>query len=86
MVFVTICAGSACHIRNSQAVIERLQRAIEQNELQDEVVPLLGFCFGKCSKSGVTIQVDDEIFPGVSADAFEAFFRDHILSKTHQGD
>ena len=44
-------------------------------------VPLLSgsFCIGKCSRGGVTIQVNDDVYTGVSPDGFDEFFKEHIL-------
>ena len=51
--------------------------------LEDEIIPSGGFCFGKCNRQGVTLQVDDDIFPGITPESFDAFFNDTILPRAH---
>ena len=48
---------------------------------KDEVTLAGSFCIGKCNRVGVTIQVDDEVYTGVTPMGFDEFFREHILSK-----
>ena len=81
MTIVTLCVGSSCHIRGSEAIVEKLNQAIESYGLQDEVIPVAGFCFGKCNRYGATVQVDDDIFTGITKETFDAFFRENILPR-----
>ena len=34
---VTVCLGSACHVRGSHQVLETLQRLIKENHVEDKV-------------------------------------------------
>ncbi|HCG60020.1 MAG TPA: hypothetical protein DEV97_08480 [Lachnospiraceae bacterium] len=83
MVFVTVCVGSSCHIHGTDQIIEKLDRAIHAHGMEDEIIPSGGFCFGKCNRQGVTLQVDDDIFPGITPESFDAFFNDTILPRAH---
>lgn len=78
---VQICVGSSCHIKGSQDIVELLQAAIEEHNLEDEITLAGSFCVGKCNRIGVTVQVDDEVFVGVTKENFKEFFNDNILSK-----
>lgn len=80
MKIVKICIGSSCHLHGSEEIVELFKNAIEKHHLEDEVVLAGSFCLGKCNQKGVTIQVDDELFVGVSKDDFKDFFEAHILS------
>ena len=77
---VQICVGSSCHIKGSSEIVELLTKAIEENNLQDEVTLAGSFCIGQCNRYGVTVQVDDEVHTGVSRENFKEFFEEKILS------
>lgn len=78
---VQICVGSSCHIKGSQDIVELLQAAIEEHNLEDEITLAGSFCVGKCNRIGVTVQIDDEVIVGVTKENFKEFFNDNILSK-----
>ena len=78
---VQICVGSSCHIKGSQDIVELLQAAIEEHNLEDEITLAGSFCVGKCNRIGVTVQVDVEVIVGVTKENFKEFFNDNILSK-----
>lgn len=84
MTFVTLCVGSSCHIHGSEEIVELLNQTIASYGLEDDVIPVAGFCFGKCSRNGMTIQVDDDIFTGITKEGFEAFFKENILPREQQ--
>lgn len=78
---VQICIGSSCHLKGSHELVERLQEAVTEYRLEDEVTLAGSFCIGKCNREGVTIQVDDEIHVGVTKENFKEFLRQQILTK-----
>ncbi len=78
---IQICVGSSCHLKGSEELVALMQKAIEENSLENEVVLMGSFCIGKCNPVGVTIQVDDEIHVGITREGFKDFFAEHILGK-----
>ena len=78
---VQICIGSSCHIKGAPIIVERLQKAISDHGLEADIDLVGSFCIGKCNRVGVTIQVDDDIFTGITPDTFNDFFKTNILSK-----
>lgn len=80
MLVVQVCVGSSCHLKGSQEIVELLQQAIEEYHLSDDVVLIGSFCTGKCNRVGVTVQVNDDIYTGVTRDDFKEFFTTHILN------
>ena len=76
---VTVCIGSSCHLKGSRQVVERLQKLIADNNLQDKVELGGTFCMGRCQE-GVCVLVDDK-FCSVSPENAEEFFREEILAK-----
>lgn len=82
MVFVQVCVGSSCHLKGSEDIVGMLQKGIESHGIENEVALGGSFCIGKCNIDGVTVQVDDDIFPGITRDNFNQFFTENILAKT----
>ena len=81
MLVVQICVGSSCHLKGSQQIVELMQKAVEEYNLDGEVVLVGSFCVGKCNREGVTVQVDDDVHVGITAENFRDFFQKNILNK-----
>jgi NADH:ubiquinone oxidoreductase subunit E len=81
MMIIQVCVGSSCHLKGSPEIVELLQKAVEQNHLEDEITLAGSFCIGKCNRIGVTIQVDDDVYTGVTKENFKEFFQENVLSK-----
>ena len=84
MIIVQICIGSSCHLKGSPQIVELLRRDIEKHQLEEEVVLTGNLCIGKCNREGVTVQVDDEIFTGISTENYSEFFSTNILAKVRR--
>ena len=83
---IRVCIGSSCHLKGSYEIVELLQKAIEEYHLENKVTLAGSFCLGKCSRTGVTVQVDEEIHVGVTRDDFKEFFRENILKELNVTD
>ena len=78
---IQVCVGSSCHLKGSQDIIELLQSAVLENQLENEITLADSFCIGKCNRIGVTVQVDDEIYTGITKETFKEFFKENVLEK-----
>lgn len=78
---IQVCVGSSCHLKGSETIVELLQKAVKDHHLEDEVTLAGSFCIGKCNRIGVTIQVDDDIYTGVTKENFRDFLEEKILAK-----
>ena len=78
---IQVCVGSSCHLKGSPEIVELLQKAVEEYHLEDEVTLAGSFCIGKCNRIGVTVQVDDDIYIGITQENFKEFFKEHVLNK-----
>ena len=76
---VTICLGSACHVKGSPLVLEALEKLIQAHDLKNKVTLSGTFCTGNCQK-GVCVKVDGELF-SVSPETVNDFFAKEILAK-----
>lgn len=80
MLIIKVCIGSSCHLKGSADIVELLQKSIEEHHLDEEVTLCGSFCIGKCNRTGVTIQVNDDIYVGITRENFKDFFNEHILN------
>lgn len=78
---IQVCVGSSCHLKGSAEIVELIQKAVEENHLEDEITLAGSFCTGQCNRVGVTIQVDDDVYTGVTPESFSDFFSKNVLSK-----
>ena len=76
---IQICVGSSCHLKGSPEIVELLQKAVAENHLEDEITLAGSFCIGKCNRTGVTVQVDDDIHIGITKENFKEFFKENVL-------
>ena len=76
---VQVCVGSSCHLKGSEEIVRLFEKAIEEYQLDGDVVLVGSFCIGKCSRSGVTVQVEDDVYVGITKEGFKDFFKEKIL-------
>lgn len=79
MVFVQICVGSSCHIKGAPEIVELIKKHIEDNGLEEEIVLSGSFCMGKCNRVGVTVTVNDDVYPGITKETFQSFWDEKIM-------
>ena len=72
---IQVCVGSSCHLKGSMDIVGLLKKAIEDNHLERDVTLAGSFCTGRCNRNGVTITVDDDVYPGVTKEGFRDFFQ-----------
>lgn len=77
---IKICVGSSCHLKGSPEIVELLQNAVKEYNLENEVTLAGSFCIGKCNRDGVTVQVDEETYAGITKEDFKEFWNDKVLA------
>ena len=85
MLIVQVCVGSSCHLKGSETIVQLLESAISENGIEDEVVLTGSFCIGKCNRVGVTVQINDDVHVGITAENFREFFKENILDVVKSG-
>ena len=60
-----VCIGSACYVKGSEKIVERLQYHIAQKKLDAEVLLKGSFCLEHC-KNGVTVKIGTETFTNLN--------------------
>lgn len=76
---VTICIGSACHLKGSREIIAQLQALVKENQLEDKVDLNGSFCCGNCV-SGVCVTVDGELH-SIMPEETKEFFDKEIMGR-----
>lgn len=76
---VSICIGSACHLKGSREVIQKLQTLVEENGVENQVDLNGDFCSGNCVK-GVCVTVDGALY-SVKPETTEEFFCKEIMGR-----
>lgn len=79
---VSICIGSACHLKGSREVIQKLQTLVTEHGLEGKVDLNGDFCSGNCVK-GVCVTVDGTLY-SVKPETAEEFFNKEILGRLAQ--
>ncbi len=81
---VKICVGSSCHLKGAPEIAELFQTYVSANNLDDQIALVGSFCAGKCNRTGVTVSVDDDVYPGVTPETFKEFWKEKIMSRINE--
>lgn len=76
---VTICIGSACHLKGSRDIIQKMQELVKEHGVQDQVDLNGAFCSGNCV-NGVCVTVDGTLY-SLKPDDTREFFETNILGR-----
>ena len=82
---IRVCVGSSCYLKGSQEIVGLLQKAVAEHHFEDKVSLQGTLCIGKCNRVGVSLQVDDDVFVGITPENFEEFFNQNILNRLIEG-
>lgn len=74
---VTICIGSACHLKGSKEIIQQLQDLVREYKVTDRVDLNGAFCSGNCV-NGVCVTVDGTLH-SLKPENTREFFEKEIL-------
>ena len=73
-----VCMGSACYVKGSQQIVERLQYHIAHKKLDLEIVLKGSFCLGPCIQ-GVVVKVGNRQFKNLNGFNIDERFEQEIL-------
>lgn len=79
MLIIQVCVGSSCHLKGSDVIVGLIENAVKEHKIEDDVVLTGSFCIGKCNRIGVTVQINDDVHVGVTAENFREFFKKNVL-------
>lgn len=78
MTNISICVGSACHLRGAHAVLHAFNALMEKYNVAGLIDIEGNFCQGLCTE-GVVVKINDEIITNVSKDKVYALFLEKVL-------
>ena len=81
MVKVSICVGSACHMKGAYATTQMFQEALQKAGVQDKVELTASFCMGECI-NGPCVRVNGVKFHHVDQDRVPSLIAEEILPLT----
>lgn len=76
---VTICIGSACHLKGSREIVEQLQDLVKVHGITDKVDLNGSFCSGNCV-NGVCVTVDGTLH-SLKPEDTKIFFAQEIMGR-----
>ena len=79
MVTISVCLGSACHLKGAHGVLEAFLALIERYQAQAQVQMAGNFCQCRCTE-GVVIQINDRILTHVTKDQVYELFTKYVLN------
>ena len=80
---VTVCIGSACHVKGAAKIVDELQYLIAQKHCGDKVELAGAFCMGKCA-TGFSVTVDDSgnsAYHSLKPEDTKTFFEEQVVKK-----
>lgn len=77
---ITVCVGSACHLKGSHEIINYFKDAIKEAGLENKVELKGTFCMDQCT-DGANLLIDETLFHANSVDDARAIFQTEILEK-----
>ena len=84
MITISVCIGSACHLKGSYNVISELQQLIEANNLGDKIEIKSIFCLGHCA-GAVSVRINDEEVENIGSHMVKEFFNKRVLPLVESG-
>lgn len=77
MLEISVCVGSACHLKGSYDVINQFKKCVQEKSLEDEVIIKGAFCLGHCTEA-VSVEFENKIY-SVLPETAEGFFEETVL-------
>jgi NADH:ubiquinone oxidoreductase subunit E len=77
---ITVCVGSACHLKGSHQIINYFKEAIQEAGLEKEVELKGTFCMEQCT-DGANLLIDEVLFHANTVDEARQIFETEILRK-----
>lgn len=80
MVKISICVGSACHMKGAYATTQLFQEEIRKAGLEGKVELSASFCMGEC-KDGPCVKIDGVKFHHVDAARVPSLIAEEVATR-----
>lgn len=77
---ISICIGSACHLKGSYRIIEIFKELITKHNLEKKIELKAAFCMGECT-SAVSVKFGENKVIAVSPETAEEIFLKNMKSE-----
>lgn len=78
MIELSVCIGSACHLKGAHNVVATFQHMIEEYDLHGKIDFKASFCMRQCHSSGVGVMLNGEKY-NIPAESARTFFKEKVL-------
>jgi len=78
MTELSVCIGSACHLKGSYNVISTFQHLIETHGLHEKIAFSAKFCTKECHKPGVAVALNG-VKSVIAAEEARKYFQEQVL-------
>lgn len=76
---IKVCVGSACYVKGSHQVIQKIGELIIKYQVQNQLELKAAFCLGNCTQA-VSVEFDGKIY-GIDKDEVETFFLEVVYGR-----
>jgi len=80
VITIQVCIGSACHLKGSYSVINKLQSVVKEKKLESQILIKAAFCLGECTKA-VSVKVNNKSVQSLDEDGVESFINDLLVGE-----
>ena len=77
---ITVCVGSACHLKSSHEIINYFKEAMAEADLEGKVELKGALCMDQCTE-GANLLIDDRVFHANSIAEARQIFQTEILQE-----
>ncbi len=75
-----VCGGTGCRASASDAIVGKLQKELDEKNLQDEVQVVMTGCFGFCEKGPIVkVLPDNTFYVQVTPDNAKEIIEEHVI-------
>ena len=78
MTELSVCIGSACHLKGAYNVISTFQHLIETHGLHEKIAFSANFCTKECHKPGVAVTLNG-VKSVIAAEEARKYFQEQVL-------
>ena len=78
MTELSVCIGSACHLKGAYNVISTFQHLIETHGLHEKIAFSAKFCTKECHKPGVAVTLNG-VKSVIAAEDARKYFQEQVL-------
>lgn len=78
MTELSVCVGSACHLKGAQNVVYTFRHLIDEYGVVEKIELKAHFCMKMCACEGVSVRFDGKAY-SIQPEQARAFFRENVL-------